>query len=83
MRNHSTKVFNNEQMKKLCGEKVLSEFRDAVLTGKELSAETKKSIADGMLKWSRGQAQAGRWLHGDSDIHTVQRRRFGLHARRL
>jgi len=50
---HSTKVFNEAMMGKYCGPRVVSIFREAVVTGAELDDMTKAAVAKGMFAWAR------------------------------
>lgn len=50
---HSTKVFNDEKMGKYCGAKVLQVFKEALVTGAELDADTKSAVAKGVFTWAR------------------------------
>jgi len=59
-----TKVFNEGVMAKVCGKEVAATFKDAVLTGKDLSPDVKKKIADGVFKWARanGATSFAHWF---------------------
>mmetsp|Transcript_50348 Transcript_50348/g.90416 ORF Transcript_50348/g.90416 Transcript_50348/m.90416 type:complete len:762 (+) Transcript_50348:58-2343(+) len=50
---HSTKVFNEAQMTKYCGARVVQVFREATATGAELDEATKSAVAKGVYKWAR------------------------------
>jgi len=59
-----TKVFNERVMIEKCGSDVAAIFKDSVLTGKDLSPEVKKKIADGVFEWARenGATSFAHWF---------------------
>lgn len=59
-----SKVFNEQAMAENCGADVAAIFKDSVLTGKDLSPEVKKKIADGVFKWARanGATSFAHWF---------------------
>jgi len=61
---HSTKVFNEAMMGKYCGPRVVSVFREAILTGAELDEPTKAAVAKGMYTWARenGATSFAHWF---------------------
>lgn len=60
----SSKVFNEEAMAKYCGADVAATFKEAVLTGKDLSPEAKTKIAGGAFEWARknGATSFAHWF---------------------
>jgi len=59
-----SKVFNEQAMADKCGIDVAAIFKDSVLTGKDLSPEVKKKIADGVFNWARenGATSFAHWF---------------------
>merc|ERR1719440_2077588 len=62
--NASSKVFNEEVMISKCGADVAAVFKDAVLSGKDLSSDAKKQIAAGIFSWARenGATSFAHWF---------------------
>merc|ERR1740127_47460 len=61
---HSTKIFNEDAMKKYCGKGTLETFKRSVLNGSELCPNTKQAIASGMFAWAKenGATSFAHWF---------------------